>query len=260
MERVIVVISGPIKAGKTTLADGLVRVLEGRGGGRSIRRIRTRDILAEEYLFHPKSELRERLQYEGERLDRETHGAWVARATASRAGYRRENAIVIIDAVRRNEQIEALSTLLESPVFHVYVTAGVRKRRRRYETRVAQEGIQFEVAAANLTERDVSTLKPRANMSVDSGRWPPVIVRSRVRFRFTLWRLRRRIRVSPTHVALVGLGAVLLALMTLLPVLILDAVGSSWSTTVGVLLVVGVLFACMALVFIAPNGGSRRSR
>jgi adenylosuccinate synthase len=78
MPRFMIVISGPVVSGKTTLA---LRLREALKGGL----LRTRPVLEQLYHVHPKPNARDRLQILGERLDRETGGRWVAEA-ASREG------------------------------------------------------------------------------------------------------------------------------------------------------------------------------
>src|SRR4051794_31570528 len=79
--RYVVLISGPVRSGKSTLATGLEKKL-----GADV--VRTKGILIDEYGARPEvRHLRRQLQELGEKLDRETDGTWVAAATRRRLAH-----------------------------------------------------------------------------------------------------------------------------------------------------------------------------
>jgi adenylate kinase family enzyme len=121
--RVVVVLSGPVSAGKTTLAKHLVasygathyktsELLEQRSAG-GIARERTA------------------MQEFGEKLDRTTRGAWVAEDLVPEINKLTPDAIVVIDAVRIPEQIEALRSGLPRQVVHIHLKATEGELERR---------------------------------------------------------------------------------------------------------------------------------
>src|SRR4051812_4711514 len=100
MPRLVVVLSGAVSSGKSTLADKL----SDRYGVHSIR---TKEILVSQ-LGADERPTRDQLQRLGDRLDGRTRGAWVADAVVREAAELAEDAVVLVDSVRRLNQIEAL--------------------------------------------------------------------------------------------------------------------------------------------------------
>jgi adenylosuccinate synthase len=100
----IVVLSGPVGAGKSTLGTALAS----RYGAAHLR---TLDLLRDHARLHGDALPPDRraLQDYGDLLDRDTGGAWVARAVSAIIAERTDPPqLVIVDAVRRLSQIEAL--------------------------------------------------------------------------------------------------------------------------------------------------------
>jgi adenylosuccinate synthase len=161
--RVVAVLSGPVSAGKTTLARRLVarhsathyktsELLEERSGG-SIPRERTA------------------MQEFGEKLDRSTEGAWVAADLVPEINKLPTDAIVVIDAARIPGQIEALRRGLPRQVVHIHLTATEHELERRYRKRPKtrfQEKASYAEVLDNETERRVPELADDADVVIDT--------------------------------------------------------------------------------------------
>lgn len=165
MARVVVVLSGPVSAGKTTLASrlhdrfGAIHLktsvlLEALAGGR---------IPAE----------RGAMQRFGARLDKQTDGKWVAEDLVPRITDLPEDAVVVVDAARIASQIDALRAGLPRQVVHVHLTAPEDVLERRYSKRPKtrfKERKTYKEVLANPTERRVPKLKDDADVVIDTGK------------------------------------------------------------------------------------------
>ncbi|MGB8910370.1 MAG: adenylosuccinate synthetase [Candidatus Cybelea sp.] len=156
----IVVLSGAIGARKSTLARGLHQ----RYGATVAR---TRDLITARV---PDVENdRERLQAEGERLDAESAGRWLAE-DLSRNSYP-SHTLLVIDAVRTLEQIEAIRDTFGRIVTHIHLVAPQDVRARRYLSRDRSRGEfeTYEEATRNATERDVHRLAEHCDALIDTS-------------------------------------------------------------------------------------------
>jgi adenylosuccinate synthase len=152
-----------VSAGKTTLAKHLVasygathyktsELLEQRSAG-GIARERTA------------------MQEFGEKLDRSTDGAWVAEDLVPEINKLTPDAIVVIDAVRIPEQIEALRSGLPRQVVHIHLKATQGELERRYRKRPKtrfQEKASYTEVLDNETERRVPELAADADVVIDT--------------------------------------------------------------------------------------------
>jgi adenylosuccinate synthase len=164
----IVVVSGPVGAGKSTLA----RNLADRYG---LAYVRTQDLMRDIAVERGEDLPPERraLQEYGEKLDVETSGRWVAdqvSAMISRGDLL--GPLVIIDAVRIVRQIDALRDAFPSEVAHIHVHAPTEVLARRYKARVDSgltELADYEAVSANKTEASVGHLAADADVSIDTA-------------------------------------------------------------------------------------------
>src|SRR5690348_7924443 len=111
MARMIVLLSGPVSSGKSTLADALIQQA-------GFELIKTWEMLTE----RAPEVARERsaLQKLGEQLDIDTKGDWVAVDLSRRARTLAEQAMIVVDAVRIPGQVEAVRRSFGSRVIHVH--------------------------------------------------------------------------------------------------------------------------------------------
>lgn len=163
----IVVLSGPVGAGKSTLARGLAERYEAR-------HIRTQDLMRDHAEATGESLPAERhaLQDYGERLDAETAGKWVADRVAEVVAIDDDHALFIVDAGRLKAQVDHLRTAFPTRVTHIHVQAPREVLSRRYSERVSdlQELASYDEVVANATEAAVTTLADDADASIDSDR------------------------------------------------------------------------------------------
>ena len=165
MARVVVVLSGPVSAGKTTLATRL----DDRFGAIHLKT----SVLLEELAEGRVALERGAMQRFGARLDTQTGGKWVAEDLVPRITNLPRDAVVVVDAARIAGQIDALRAGLPRQVVHMHLTAPRDVLERRYtkrpKTRFKERATYAEVLA-NATERRVSKLKNDADVVIDTGK------------------------------------------------------------------------------------------
>lgn len=174
IERVIL-LSGPISCGKTTLAERLASKF-------NIKIFRSRDVLRiklKEYL----SKNRRELQLAGERLDKRTKGVWVRDALQKWLQDNPSVNEVIVDSVRIMSQIEHIRESYGARVIHVHLTAPLAELEKRYRSRknLDQEGsLTYAKARDDPTEQQIEKLSKVADVVIDTKRCLPEDVLVRV--------------------------------------------------------------------------------
>lgn len=163
MVKHIVLVSGPIGSGKTTLC----RSLEERFGAVSVK---TKDLIRE--LAKKIKPERGAMQRYGEILDRRTKGQWVRDALARRLTQWPDDAIVLIDAVRIEPQVEAIRQAFGPRVYHIHLHASDAVLARRYRERKPEirELASYAQAQENKTERAVARLADIADVVINTER------------------------------------------------------------------------------------------
>jgi adenylosuccinate synthase len=175
MPRLVVVLSGAVSSGKTTLADNLFKRYD-------VRPVRTKDILVAR--LDDARPTRDQLQRLGDRLDKKTGGAWVADAVVRDASDLPEDAVVLVDSVRRLDQIEALRTGFGRQVVHVHLTAPQPELEERYRERAGRSDVRelasYAEVRSNRTEARIEDLAHVADVVIDTARCTPadVVVRA----------------------------------------------------------------------------------
>ena len=162
-ERLIVVVSGPVAGGKSSLAKALAKRFNGA-------RLSTRELLMPR-LTPGQAPTREALQKIGADLDEETEGSWVA-DRFSRRIFDASESLAVVDSVRIAGQIEAMRRAFGSEVRHVHITASRETCAKRYEERRARaevkEAATYSDVVSDPTEAQVDSLGPMADISVDT--------------------------------------------------------------------------------------------
>lgn len=172
----IVLLSGPIASGKSTLADGLCE----RFGALALS---TRDLLRAN--CGEEGATRGKLQALGNRLDVESNGRWTfdaLRAALMERGIDDDrDAIVVLDSVRTKQQIHHIRVAYSSRVVHVHLTGDrvtLAKRFAARKTGIAEPS-SYDEARGDPTEQAVDTLEQVADVveRVDSCTAPDLLVK-----------------------------------------------------------------------------------
>jgi len=156
MAKRIILLSGPVAAGKTRLGNALVERYE-------FKVIKTRKLI--EALVHVENE-RGALQKAGEQLDQETQGKWVARALAREVSRLPDNCSVLVDSIRIGQQAEAIRVAFGSRVVHIHLTAPTSVLSERYSSRTpnVKELPSYDQVRADPTESAVEKLADIADI------------------------------------------------------------------------------------------------
>jgi adenylosuccinate synthase len=163
----VVAISGPVGAGKSTLARNLAQ----RYG---MLHIRTQDLMRDAATERGDAieSTRRAMQNYGEHLDRETNGRWVADGLGKLlAADALPGDIVIVDSVRLVEQVARLREAFPSRVTHVYLHAPTPVLSERYALR-SDSGLEelsnYAEVASDRTENSIADLEEDADVSIDT--------------------------------------------------------------------------------------------
>jgi adenylosuccinate synthase len=180
MPKQVVLLSGPVASGKTTLAQALVEKY-------GFHTFKTRQLI--QAVKEVKAERRS-LQRAGDSLDRQTGGEWIAQAVAKEIQKLPDDRSIIIDAVRIKKQIDALRRAFGARVVHVHLTASADELRTRYENggnRSVEELRTYAEVRQNKTERLVDQLAYAADIVVDTQRSTEIDILVRVASRLGLY-------------------------------------------------------------------------
>src|SRR5713226_7626623 len=163
----IILLTGAISSGKTTLAEGLNRKF---GAGH----FRTAELIAQRLRLPRDQQARKVLQDEGEALDRRTDGTWVVEALSPRLTELAESDVVVVDALRTRQQIESFRRAFGRRVVHVHLEAPLSVLSSRYGKRRAKDPAlelpSYAAARASRTERRIGELAKDADIVIDTAR------------------------------------------------------------------------------------------
>jgi adenylosuccinate synthase len=165
MARTILVLSGEVGAGKSTLAKRLVE----RYGAHHVS---THTLLTGR-LGSDIAQERRALQEAGERLDQETGGRWVREGLQPVVDRLAADAFVVVDSIRIAPQLEALREAYGRVLTHLHLHAPEAELAKRYANRAASEGFQelssYAEVRENATERNVVTLANDADILINTA-------------------------------------------------------------------------------------------
>lgn len=169
----VILLSGPISAGKTTLATGLTE----RYG---VYKVKTGELLRQR--FPRLRETRGALQRAGEQLDIETDHGWVAQDVLRIVSNFDDNGVVAVDSVRTARQVAAFRDAFGARIVHMHLTAPMSTLENRYRARTGplREFTEYTQVRRDPTERNVETLAAIADIAVNTERSSPddVLVRA----------------------------------------------------------------------------------
>jgi len=159
----IIILSGPVSSGKTTLASMLATRF-------SMRVVKTRQLLTNS-LAEKSSAGRIPLQNEGDRLDRVTEGRWVADELAKLVVESSPGTSFIVDSARIAAQVTAARKAFPA-VVHVHLKAPLPTLTRRYDERRKRESgaPTYSKVRENVTERNIGELENIADIVIDTDR------------------------------------------------------------------------------------------
>ena len=162
----IIVLSGRVSAGKSTLAHALEEQFDAKV-------LSTKDVI----IGTARSKLdaeRGTLQRHGDILDRKTGGAWVASALSRLVGSLPYDAVVVVDSARIIEQVHAIRRAYGPRVVHVHLEADLsvlaeRYKRKQRQSRFREFGSYTDLST-NKTERRIDRLAQTADVVINTER------------------------------------------------------------------------------------------
>ncbi len=167
MIKQIIVLSGAVSSGKTTLANSLHE----RFG---LKIFKTSDYLK---TIHPKVETeREAMQILGEKMDKRTGGQWVCDGLTKyvqKLHNDENNNIIIVDSVRIKKQIDEIRRVYNNVVVHIHLETPQTVLEARYKSRDKanfKELATYEMVMKNRTESKVGDLRRAADILIDTDR------------------------------------------------------------------------------------------
>lgn len=166
MALTVVVLTGAVAAGKTSLAQRLNE----RYGAQVVK---SRDLLVR-MLRESDNPARTKLQEFGQELDRNTAGHWLADAVSIASSTYGGEGLIVVDAARTLDQLASLREAFGRRVVHVHLATPSAELERRYEGR-NRERAEPEYAAvrADPLEASVDQLSRDADVVIDTARSTP---------------------------------------------------------------------------------------
>ncbi len=166
MQVQIVLVSGAVASGKSTLCSGLAK----RFG---VQIVKTKNIIQSKYP-HAASERRE-LQRLGDELDKTTNCLWIRdELSAFINEHGLESSIVAVDAVRKVEQVDAVRRAYGPRVFHVHLTAAEDALAKRYSRRKGSLKRELQsysaVRSGSATEKSIDKMEEVADVVIATDR------------------------------------------------------------------------------------------
>lgn len=161
----IIILSGPISSGKSTLAEGLAY--------RFNMTVLKTSVLLQRRVTSELAGDRKVLQAEGERLDKRNRGRWVLDELTKLISQNPLITELIIDSVRIEEQISAIREAFGSIVIHVHLTAPMNELEQRYYKRREtgrEKDFKYSEVKENKTEKQIENLAKIADIVIDTKR------------------------------------------------------------------------------------------
>lgn len=161
----VIAISGPVASGKSVLANEIIKRFK-------TQRISTRQLILDTSVPNERNALIEG----GKRLDQQTNGAWIRDGIAPYVLKQQHSSdIILIDAVRTEQQIDHLRDTYGEKFFHIHVSVPFTVAKQRYETRGADwdKEVPYDQVRADPTENGVWLLDRIADRVVPNHHSDP---------------------------------------------------------------------------------------
>ena len=166
MTQKIIVLSGRVSAGKTTLADALQEQFDAKV-------LRTKSVIIDTAKGKLDAE-RGTLQRYGDSLDRKTGGGWVANALTRLVESLAADAFVVVDSARIIEQVHGIRRAYGPRVVHVHLEADLSVLAERYKRKQRQRNFRelrsYADLSINQTERRIDRLGQTADVVINTER------------------------------------------------------------------------------------------
>ncbi len=165
----LVVLSGPVAAGKSELAERLAR-------SHGALHVRTRQLMFDRAggIGEDLPNERAALQHYGDRLDAETGGQWVADDLAALLSAIEPQQLVVVDSIRVASQLTRLQAAFGRDIVHVHITASLDTLARRYSDRATStataELASYDDVRADQVEARVGDLALDADVVIETDR------------------------------------------------------------------------------------------
>jgi adenylosuccinate synthase len=176
MKAQIVLFSGAVTSGKSTVCQGLAARFE-------VCILKTKNVIQSKF---PNAESeRRKLQELGDKLDQQTKGLWVRDELLRFIRDRHlEEKIVAVDAVRKVEQVNGIRRAYGPRVIHIHLKAADDELAKRYALRkrsLDKELLSYkQVKAGNSTESRINSLEEIADVVIATDQSKPEDVLVRV--------------------------------------------------------------------------------
>jgi adenylosuccinate synthase len=163
----IILLSGPVACGKSTLASELERRY-------NITRLKTRTLIKR--LVPNVPEERAALQAAGDKLDQQTRGEWIASALQKMVPDLEPGRMLLVDAVRIPRQVAAIRRAFHPRVLHIHLIASAGELERRFKVRAGDhtqamdELPSYAAVQKNKTEKTIDRLANDADVVIDTDR------------------------------------------------------------------------------------------
>jgi adenylosuccinate synthase len=160
----VVILSGRVASGKSTLAKQLEELF-------SARVIKTKDLNVQ--LEANAKQERSSLQKHGEALDRKTDGAWVCDALVPLSQGLPAGAVFVVDSARIKPQIDKIRQAFGARVVHVHLEAPkevLSERYKRKQGHDVQELQSYDAVGRDPVESKVDQLSAVADVVIDTHR------------------------------------------------------------------------------------------
>jgi adenylosuccinate synthase len=188
----IIVLSGRVSAGKSSLAANLQR----RAGATVLK---SKDVI--ESVLNRRKADRRFLQDGGEQLDKQTGGKWLANELNKLLINSQGTSMVVVDAIRIEAQVHAIR-YSGWQVMHVHLTAATPVLSKRYSKRrnKSRELGSYAALSESETERNVESLANIADVVINTDRCNLDDVYARVAARLEI----RPVTAAPMVDVLIG--------------------------------------------------------